>query len=31
VTKAPALKTVYLHLPASTQDLAALELGTSST
>ena len=28
VTKAPALKTVHLRLPASTQDLAALELGT---
>jgi L(+)-tartrate dehydratase beta subunit len=28
VTKAPALKTVHLRVPASTQDLAALELGT---
>jgi L(+)-tartrate dehydratase beta subunit len=28
VTKAPGLKTVHLRLPASTQDLAALELGT---
>jgi L(+)-tartrate dehydratase beta subunit len=28
VTKAPALKTVHLRLPASTQDLAALDLGT---
>jgi hypothetical protein len=27
VTKAPALKTVHLRVPASTQDLAALELG----
>jgi L(+)-tartrate dehydratase beta subunit len=28
VTKAPALKTVHLRLPASTQDLAALQLGS---
>ena len=28
MTKPPALKTVHLRLPASTQDLAALELGT---
>jgi L(+)-tartrate dehydratase beta subunit len=28
VTKAPALKTVHLRVPAFTQDLAALELGT---
>ena len=28
MTKAPALKTVHLRVPASTQDLAALELGT---
>jgi L(+)-tartrate dehydratase beta subunit len=28
VTKAPALKTVHLRVPASTQDLATLELGT---
>lgn len=28
MTKAPALKAVHLRVPASTQDLAALELGT---
>jgi hypothetical protein len=28
VTKAPELKTVHLQLPVSTQDLAALELGS---